>query len=277
LLGRDDAHSTHTGLPASERRPAALTKEDSMGFFGKFWAMVRGVFIRAGDDMVSSSADAIKATYATAIDDAKKRYKEMEMAVALLARERERTDQALKDLDREETELQRKLEGALAAAEAEPENTVHREAGTRYAARIAEIDAKQAGLGRELDVQRKKVDEYKGKLRTFTTEIDRLKREQGEMVAEFVSSQQVIQLEDRLKGLGETAVDESIVAIREKVANLKSQAKIATEMSGSTAVAQDQDYERLGAERAAAAKFDELLKARQQAKTGAKDKERDLG
>ena len=248
-----------------------------MGFFGKLWTMIRGFFIRAGDDMVSSSPQAIRSAYAAAIDEAKRRYKEMEMAVALLARERERTEMSLKDMDQEEAELQRKLEGALAAAEASPDDTSHREAGTRYAARMAEIDLKQLALAQDLEGQRGKVEEYKGKLRGFHTEIDRLKREQGEMVAEFVSHQQVIQLEDRLKGLGETAVDESIVAIRDKVANLRSQAKIASEMGKATVTVQDQTYERLGAEKEAAARFDELLKARREAKAEAKGKERDLG
>jgi phage shock protein A len=239
--------------------------------------MIRGIFIRAGDDLVSSSPEAIKATYATAIDEAKKRYKEMEKAVALLARERERTETSLKELDREEAELQRKLEGALAAAETDSSNPGHREAGTRYLARIKEIDERQAAFAQDLEAQTVKVEEYKVKLRSFTSEIDKLRREQGELLAEFVSHQQVIQLEDRLKGLGESAVDESIVAIREKVANLRAQAKIATEISGSTLQAQDRTYEQLGAEREAREQFDELLKARAAQKVSAGDKERDLG
>ncbi len=248
-----------------------------MGFFGKMWAMIRGIFIRAGDDMVSSSPEAIRATYATAIDEAKKRYKDMERAVALLARERERTELSLKELDKEEAELQKKLEGALAASESDPTNSAHREAGTRYLSRIREIDERQAVLTGDLEAQSSKVEEYKVKLRSFTDEIDKLKREQGELVAEFVSHQQVIRLEDRLKGLGESAVDESIVAIREKVANLRAQAKIATEMGGSTLQAQDSTYERIGAEREAQSRFDELLKARAAQKAGVTDKERDLG
>lgn len=248
-----------------------------MGFFGKFWAMVRGIFIRAGDDMVSSSPEAIKASYATAIDDAKRRYKEMEKAVALLARERERTEMSLKALDKEEEDLRRKLEGALSAAESDPDNPAHREAGTRYLSRISEIDLKQAQLTEELEAQSRKVNEYKVKLRSFQDEIDKLKREQGEMVAEFVSSQQVIMLEDRLKGIGESAVDESIVAIREKVANMKAQSKIASEMSTATKASQDLDYERIGAEREARSRFDELLKSRAEQKEGVPTKVRDLG
>jgi phage shock protein A len=248
-----------------------------MGFFGKLWAVVRGFFIKAGDDLVSSSPEAIKATYAAAIDDAKRRYKEMERAVALLAAQRDKTEMGLKDLESEEQDLQRKLEGALAAAEAEPSNSAHREAGSRYLSRIKEIQEKQALLGADSEAQQAKVRDYQLKLRTFMDEINRLKREQGEMVAELVSSQQMVQLEDRLKGLGESAVDESLVAIRERVANVKAQARVAAEMRGATLEVQDQTYERVGAEKEAANRFDELLKARTDSKAGVKDKERDLG
>ena len=73
------------------------------------------------------------------------------------------------------------------------------------------------------------------------------------------------------------SVDESIVAIREKVGQMKAEAKIAGEMRSSTVGAQDETYERIGAEKAAANRFDELLKARSAAKQGVPEKERDLG
>ncbi len=247
-----------------------------MSFFGKLWARIRGIFITAGDDLVSSSPQAITATYAAAIDDAKRRYKDMERAVALLARERDRVEVALKALEQQEIEFRKKLDGALSAAEADPGNPAHKEAGTRYLTSMKEIDEKQTTLTGELELQKSKVEEYKGRLRSFAKEIEKLKREQGEMVAEFVSNQQIVQLEDRLRGLAESAVDESIVAIREKVATLKSHARLATEMRGATLASQDQTYERIGVEKQAEARFDELLKARTAQKEGI-TKERDLG
>jgi len=247
-----------------------------MSYFGKLWAVIRGFFIRAGDEVVSSSPQAIQATYAAAIDDAKRRYKDMEKAVAMLASQREKTEMNLKEMGSEEIELHRRLEGALASAEAEPDNEVHREAGARYLTQIKEIDEKQAKLNQDLEAQSKKVEEYKVKLRSFTEEIQRLKREQGEMIAEFISTQQVLALEDRLKGLGESSVDESLVAIRDKVANMRAQVKIAAEMRGAEVQAHDETYERIGTEKEAKARFDEMLKSRAATKTVA-EKERDLG
>jgi phage shock protein A len=247
-----------------------------MSYFGKLWAVLRGFFIRAGDEVVSSSPQAIQATYASAIDDAKRRYKEMEKAVAMLASQRERTEMNVKELGREEIELHRRLEGALASAESEPDNQVHREAGARYLTRIKEIGEKQAQLNTDLQTQSQRVDEYKVKLRSFTDEIQRLKKEQGEMMAEFISTQQVLALEDRLKGLGETAVDESLVAIRDKVAQMRAQVKIAGEMRGAAVQSHDEVYERIGTEKEAKDRFDEMLKSRAAAKTSA-GKERELG
>ncbi|MGD9817780.1 MAG: PspA/IM30 family protein [Desulfomonilaceae bacterium] len=247
-----------------------------MSFFGKLWTRIRGIFINAGDDVVSSSPEAIRATYATAIDESKKRYLEMEKAVALLAREREKTEQLLKDLEKEETEIKSRLEGALAAAESDPANPVHREAGARYLTRIQEIDEKQAALSQELEAQKLKVEDYKARLRSFSDDIDKLKREQGEMVAEFVSTQQIIQLESRLRGLAESSVDDSLVTIRDKVGAMKAQAKIATEMRQSGKQQLDDQYHRIGAEKQAQAKFDELLKNRSK-QTPTPEKARDLG
>ncbi len=227
--------------------------------------------------MVAGSPEAIKSTYAAAINEAQKRYKDLETAVALLARERERTEDRLKSQDRELRELEQKLEGALSAAEAQPDDPTHREAGIRYQTRIQEIQETEAKLSQDLELQKQKVEDYKVRLRAFKMEIDTLKREQGEMVAEYVSNQQVITLEHRLQGLGESAVDQSVVAIREKVANTRSQARIATEMNQASASHQDAKYEQIGAKKVAAEKFDELLRARTEAKEGAKVKTRDLG
>jgi phage shock protein A len=248
-----------------------------MGFFGKLWTRIRGIFIRSGNDAVSSSPEAIRSAYAAAIDEAKRRYKELERVVALLAGEREKTEMIIKDLEKQRSEFDKKLEGALAQAESDPNNVAHRDAGTRFLSLIEEIDRKQAKLREDLEFQKNKVEEYKLKLRSSTSEIEKLKREQSEMVAEFVSNQQLLRMEDRLRGLSDSSVDESVVAIREKVAAMREQAKMASEMRGATLESQDEVYARLGDEKKAATRFDELLKARSAAKAGAETKDRDLG
>ncbi len=248
-----------------------------MSFFAQLWARFKGIFIRAGDDIVAGSPEAIRATYAAAIDEAGRRRQELREAVALLLRERDKVQGLLKTLQTEAADLQRRLEGALSKAEAEPDRIEHKEAGVRYLQRITEIEEKRKKIAEELDFQAKRVEEYKARLVTFDDEVERLRREQGEMVAEFVSNRQVLQLENRLKGLGESSVDESIVTIRERIGQMKAEVKLVTEMSGTTVRTQDDAYERAGAEKEARQRFDELLKARATENTPVPDKERDLG
>jgi phage shock protein A len=248
-----------------------------MGFLSKIWVIIRGFFIRSGDDLVSNSPDAIRSTYASAIEDSKKRYRQMVEAVSLLAREREKSETKLKDLENEKKEMHRRLDGALDAAQAAPNDLAHREAGSRYLERIKAIEAEQLIVEQNLQTQSLRVEEYKTQIRGFSDEIDRLKREQGEMVAEFVSSQQIISLENRLQGLGESSVDESLVAIREKVGTMRARAKIASEMGKATVQSQDRVYEDLGARQEAANRFDELLKGRQKGVISIATESRSLG
>ncbi len=248
-----------------------------MGYFSKLWARIKGIFIRAGDDMVAGTPEAIRATYAAAIDEAKRRRLELQAAVATLMRERDKSESTARALEAEAGDLQKRLEGSLSMAEAEPDKIEHKEAGIRYLQRLQEIENKKKKAAEDLAFQTKRVEEYKGKLITFDDEIKRLQREQGEMVAEFVSNRQVLQLENRLHGLAESAVDESIVTIREKIGQMKAEVKLSTEMAGTTVRAQDDAYERAGAEKEARARFDELLKARTGAKSPTSDKERELG
>jgi hypothetical protein len=108
--------------------------------------------------------------------------------------------------------------------------------------------------------------------------VDDLKREAAEMQVEYMAAQNTLRLEEKLQGIAtHSAVDESIIAIREKVANMKAQVRVATEMRGAT---QGEDvYAEIGAEKLAAERFDELLKESQLAKSPveALQKVRDLG
>ncbi|MBN1231947.1 MAG: hypothetical protein JXA60_01150 [Candidatus Coatesbacteria bacterium] len=248
-------------------------------FLKKLWIRITGIFLEAGDDVVSGSPSAVKATYRAAIHKAKNEYQIMFDAVAQLAAQRERTIAELQKIDGEEIQLKQNLEGALVAAEKDPENIKHKQAGERYIKRLDEINLRQDQLNKDLEVQTSKVEEYKLKLTRFQEEIKNLEREMGESVADFISSQQIVQLENRLQGLGQSVEDEAIVAIREKIAKMKAKAKIASELGHTNVEIQDREYAQMGKEKIASTKFEELLKQRQEKAAEIKEAEekRDLG
>jgi phage shock protein A len=248
-----------------------------MAFFKKLWARLWGMLTISGNEADSSSPEAIRAAYATAIDEAKRRYKELERVVALLASEREKTALVLKELEKQRSDLENQLNEALLAAESDPTNAAHREEGARHIALIDAIESRIAKLKENLDFQKNKVEEYRVRLGSTTSEIEELKREQSEMVAQFVSNRQLLQLEDRLRHFSANATDEALAAIREKVAAMRGQAQVAADLRGAALDVHDEFYVRIGEKKLAEARFEELLKTRHVGKTEISAKERELG
>jgi phage shock protein A len=254
-------------------------------FLRKLLVRIMGWFQIAGDNLVSSSPESIKSTYAAAIQEAYREYKSMQEGLGMIMQQATRIKGLWDSLKKEMQITQAKLDGAIELADQEPDDLKHKEAGSKYLVRLDELKVKVAEQQKNYDNLTKMVADYKVKLIAMKVQIDDLKREQAEMQVEFIAAHSTLRLEEKLQGISTTsAVDESILAIREKVENMKAQVKVASEMRG--AEPDEAEYAEVGAEKQAQVRFDELLKARQEAKT-AKEvtpipqptlvKERDLG
>lgn len=231
-------------------------------FLKKLLVRLAGWFHTAGDDLVSSSPDAIKSTYAAAIQEAAEDYKSMQEGLALIMQQAARIKGLLDGFVKAEVQTQASLEGALELAAKSPGNALHREAGSKYLVKLEELRGKIVLQTKDYDNLTKMVGDYKVKLASMRTQIEDLKREQAEKQVEFIAAQNTLRLEEKLQGIStRSAVDESIIAIREKVENMKAQVRVVTEMHG-TEPGTDA-YAEIGAEKQAAIKFDELLQARQ--------------
>jgi phage shock protein A len=231
-------------------------------FLRQIWVIVRGWLIRTGDDLVSSGPDRIKSTYAAAIQDAMKQYQDMKVGLGMIMQQKTRLQNILEHIEDELKSLDVKFEGALQAAQMDPDSERHRQEGQRFLERMEKLDKKKGRTTIELEQLASRLEEYKGKLTEMYAEVDRLRKEKGEMVAEFISAQSTLRLEEKLAGLpSESTIDEAVVAVRERVENLKAQVQIATEMRGAI-TEKDSLYEELGANKRVESAFDKLLKAR---------------
>jgi hypothetical protein len=245
-------------------------------FLKKLLVRIFGWLHVAGDDLVTSSPDSIKSTYMMAIKQAGEDYKEMQSGLAMMMQQQQRIKIMVEGLDRAETETGAKLRGAIEMADADPDNPIHKVAGSKYLVRLDEVKKKKEQQVKDLENLAHMIDDYKVKLGAMRLQIDDLKREQAEMTVEFIAAQNTLRLEEKLQGISTTnAVDESIIAIREKVENMKAQVQVVSEMRGTAQ--KDDVYAEIGAEKQAAARFDELLKARQEKALEPQIKERDLG
>ena len=230
-------------------------------FLRRLWVRIRGLLITTGDEMVSNSPEAIKSTYAAAIDDARKDYKEMQQGLAMIMQQEKRLENAVDSADATLKDLEQKLNGALEAAEADPSNTLHKDAGAKYISRIKEVKERREQNKTELDSIRAMLDKYKSQLTKMHSQVEDLQRERSQMLADYVTANNALKLEDKLSGMvTDDSTNEAVVAIREKVRNMQAQVQVAAEMRGATV--QDDVYAEIGSERDSANRFDELLAAR---------------
>lgn len=227
-------------------------------FIKKLWVRVTGLFIQAGDELVSNGPDAIKATYATAVQDATYKFREMQEGFALLLQQTNRIRNTIDQMSHSEAELASKVKGALTMAKAEPHNTLHKEAGSRYLARLEVLRSKKTEQQNELNSLVQMAEDYKTQLALAKDHIMELKQEKDITLAEFLSAQNTLRIEERLSGIaGDNPVDESLVLIKDKVQNLKAQAQALSTTRGMEY--QPDMYAEIGAEKTAMEKFEQLL------------------
>lgn len=228
--------------------------KDIGNFFGSIFRAVGRVFRvgagrveNASDASLTSSPDAIKATFRLTKDKWIKEYKDLEAGVAQIILIREQRVTELEKLKDKMEKLEERMEGALALAEKEPsKQAMHGEAYARFQKEYAESSARADELGKEVEALNARADDYKTQLTRFERDIRGLDEQQAQAIADIVSSQSVIRLNDKLKGFSQDRFSKDLQAIEEARTKLKAQAKLSTELAGTASAKQDTDYELAG-------------------------------
>jgi len=241
------------------------------------WKKARGI-IKAADEQFTGSVDGISAAFEIQRDKMVSQYTGLRDAISEVEAVLEDKRARLEELNKEEEELLGKREGALAKAEEAQEagDTAayekHAHAFERFQARVDEIEQLQARLNQEVQDSSGIMQKYMLQLQDFQAEIEKMPQEKAEAIADFVSSQKIIELNDRLQGL-ETSMDRGpISAVLEANKKLTAKARISEKLSKADVRLQDKEYERAGRESTARSKMDQMLAARKlekDKKTGA--------
>lgn len=235
----------------------------------RFWNWRKARYIvKAADEQFTGSVDGIDAAFEMHRDTMVGRFTGLRDAIAQVESVLEEKRSRLEKLNEEEDELLRKREGALNLAEEaqaagnDEEYGKHAAAFERFQSRIDEIEAMQERLNTEVTEASGTMDRYMVQLQELQAEIERLPTQKAEAIADFVSAQQIIELNDRLQGL-ETSIDRGpISAVLEANRNLTAKARISEKLAGADVRVQDKQYARAGRESTARSKLDDMLAAR---------------
>ncbi|MBT3376628.1 MAG: hypothetical protein HN742_07935 [Lentisphaerae bacterium] len=181
------------------------------------------------DDMLSTPSG-IKATFSKTRGQWTRQYGEVREAVAQLMMVLDQKSRRVAQLREEAEATQAKLKGAVAKFK-ETDEPHYRQAFTELFERDKAITAEQQGLSDEIVELRNKVESYKTKLREMQTRISGLKKQESEAIADIVSSQQIIKLNDSLNELTTDLDDQNVRAIEDRRLKLLSQAKLSGELT----------------------------------------------
>jgi len=209
-----------------------------MGLFNSVFRLVASMFglaqggtERVTDKMLTSSPDAIRNQFRKTREDWGKDYTEMRDAVAQLCQIRDDKMDELKSLTHVSQDMGDKMQGAIAEYK-KSQNEVIKEMYVKYASNKEEAENKIKQLQDEIVDQEKEITIHKTKLQALKTDIENLKKEEAETVADIVSSKKMNELNNKLGLKEEDVQSKNLDAIREARKQIKSSAKLNAEMAG---------------------------------------------
>ncbi|MFC1853270.1 hypothetical protein ACFL27_23985 [candidate division CSSED10-310 bacterium] len=261
----------------------------AQGGFSRFWQAIKRLITfkflyeskridEKAEAIFTKSPDGIKAGYDLTKEKWVTQYRDLRDAIANLLELQEQRQIRLEKSEKEENELIEKREGALTLFEKTQaegnleEAKKHEAAFNRFHSRIEEIDKMQEELLQEITENGKELANYKLRLTEFQNQIKELEEEKQEAVADFVSSQKTIELNERLSGIATSLDSGPLAAIQKRRNELKAQAKLSSELAGTDVAFQDLQYEKAGKSTAGESAMAKMLAERKAKQKEAEEK-----
>lgn len=234
-----------------------------------FWNWRKARYIlRAADEQFTGSVGGIEDAFGMHKDKLVTEFLKLRNAVAEVENVIQMRRDRLNVLNAEEEDLITQRGGALAKFE-EAQSTgddealkQHKAAFERFQARIGEIESIEERLTQEIEDASGTLERHMLTLTDMQGRIERLPEEKAQAIADFVSANTIIELNDRLSGI-QTSIDSGpIDAVLEKTKKLTAEARISEKLAGADVRVQDQEYAQAGRSSTAGDAMQKMLAAR---------------
>lgn len=239
------------------------------------WLYAGGKVNKAAEETFTSSAEGVGMAFDIQKDKEIKDHAEFINAVSTLAANVESSRKRLEEsADREEKAIQMRDAAKIQLArvlkskgltreqaQSDPEVMKWQRAFIDYQSKVKTEDDIQARLEPELQERQGRLDQLKTQLAKRQREIKALDDQKAQAIADFVDAKTTSELMDRLSGL-EASSDRSVLnTVTNKVAQLKQQARIKSDIEGASADSIDTELEATMIEQAGIDLLDEMLAA----------------
>jgi phage shock protein A len=228
-----------------------------MNFFSRLSNIVSGFFSMFIKGVEEKNPAAV---YEAAINERLKKHAELKKAISGIVYLRNKTQNELEKIEKELEEIEFQLEAAIESGEDEIAVTLIE--------RQEKLISNKATKGQELVKVGAQAEESKEALRTFQSEIEKLKREKEQMLAKVETAEARIKIQETLDGFSMDADVQALDGIRESIEKKVAEADVGAEMSDASLDKKMDTLKEKGAALRAKKKLEELKRKR------AKDKEK---
>ena len=253
-----------------------------MGLFkaiGRFltfkWLWAGGKVNKAAEETFTSSAEGVGMAFDIQKDKEIKDHAEFIKAVSTLAANIEASRKRLEEsLDREEEAIKMRdaakiqLSKVLKSkgmsreeAQTDPDVMKWQQAFIDYQKKVKNEDDIQARLQPELEERQARLDQLKTQLAKRQREIKALDDQKAQAIADYVDAKTTSALMDRLSGLEASSDRSAINTVTNRVAQMKQEAKIKSDLEGASADSIEAELEQTMLDQAGLDLLDEMLAA----------------
>ena len=218
----------------------------------------------------------VRATYAEIVREKSGRIREYRNAVAGLITQEEKKKEQIKSLTAEMERLENLKTGALAkakkraaqlqAAGKSAEDIQHDEDYIKCKAAFSDFGSTLDEKQRRITELEQDVEEYGGKiknhkvqLQSLLRELDKVKAEADEAVADMVTAQEEKDIADMMTGISEDGSASQLAEMRELRQKVKAEARVATELAGTDTKSQEAEFLEYARTSEANSEFDALI------------------
>ena len=232
--------------------------------------------IDAARRTLSASPHVVRATYDGVIRDKTRRIHEYKDAISRLIVQQEQKMSRIRELGEEVGRLEQLKEGAAAKArvevsrmrgdgqsmEAIKQSEDYRTTQTAYSRFSTQIEEKNGRL-QELEADVKNLDgtigQHKTQLQGMLREVEDLKSEAEQTVADVLTATEERQLNDMLAGISQDRTSRELEEMRQLRSEVKAQARVSRELAGTDTQQEEREFLEYAAANAEADEFDRLI------------------
>lgn len=212
-------------------------------WFKLMWAKLSGIFIGEGDKLLED-ADVQRAEYEEVISAKKRTYSQLKDGVAgLVGRRRSMLDE-ISRLQADADEMQDEMDGAIVIAqervseigeEAAQDDEEYLEAASAFEDISATLDERKARIDTLMENAEELETRYKDhliQLQSLQREIEQLKTEKTDAVADIAAAQVMASVNDQITGISDDDATERLNALREARSKMNAKVEVGAKLAG---------------------------------------------